>query len=175
MDSKRNAFSLMEMMVVMLVVAIVMALSAPMITKKTTGSANSCLWTALTGGNIGYNAKQDKVSAIIGGNVDEIASISSTLGGNVPKLTIATNSTHPQIGFMHSDAAVGIFNMIKDQGLAIGLNPIANKANSIALGNNTRAINTNTIAIGRNANASGYNSVAIGNNSIILTHMEELQ
>ena len=50
----KDGFSLMEMMVVMLVVAIVMALSAPMITKKT-GSAggSSCLWTSLTGGNIG--------------------------------------------------------------------------------------------------------------------------
>ena len=163
MDSKRNAFSLMEMMVVMLVVAIVMALSAPMITKKTTGSGvNSCLWTALTGGNIGFNARQDAVSAIIGGNVDEIASVSDALGGSVPKLTIATNGTHPQIGFMHSDVAVGFLNMIKDQGLVIGNSSTADKSNSIALGNNANAINTNTIAIGYGANAKGNYGIAIG-------------
>ena len=84
----KDGFSLMEMMVVMLVVAIVMALSAPMITKKTGGAgAGSCLWTSLTGGNIGFNANQDAVSAVIGGNNSEI----TAMGANVPKLTIATN------------------------------------------------------------------------------------
>ena len=153
----------MEMMVVMLVVAIVMALSAPMITKKTSGAgAGSCLWTSLTGGNIGFNANQDAVSAVIGGNNSEI----TAMGANVPKLTIATNGNYPQIGFLHSDIPVGTLNIINGQGIALGNYSVANKANAIAIGNNTNSLGNNTMTIGYGANARGNYSISIGTQSM---------
>ena len=63
-----SGFSLMEMMVVLLIVSIVAAASAPMISKKVVGSAENdspWVWTGLNN-NIAYNLDTSDSSAIIG-------------------------------------------------------------------------------------------------------------
>ncbi len=146
---KRNkllGFSLMEMLVVMLIAAVVTALSAPMITKKLSSPASSAgsLWTSLTGGNIGFNTNTAGISSVIGGDNNDIAA----LGNKRPKLVIGTKSGYPHIGFLCNDKATGIL-LLDDK-------------NRIILGNNTKTEGRNSIAIGSNITNTGKNSAAIG-------------
>ena len=163
----KDGFSLMEMMVVMLVVAVVMALSAPMITKKAGGAGGAgCLWTSLTGGNIGFNMNTNSISAIVGGNNDQI----TTLGVNVPKFTIASNSNFPHIGFVHEDLMSGTLMVANNNSISLGNNAKTVGSNSIAIGTNANAAtyddtSKNSIAIGYFANAGGNLSIAIGANA----------
>ena len=179
MDSKRNAFSLMEMMVVMLVVSIILALSAPMITKKTVSAGGGhCLWTSLTGGNIGFNANQDDVSVVIGGNNSEIAA----MAGNIPRLTISTekrntynpNHYYPHIGFIYKGDYAGHMTLTNNHSIIIGANAgmLRDSSNSIAIGSNAliECSYSNppatAIAIGANSNCAGGNHTVIGTNAI---------
>ena len=157
----------MEMMVVMLVVAIVMALSAPMITKKTSGAgAGSCLWTSLTGGNIGFNANQDAVSVVIGGNNSEVTAI----GANTPKLTIATKGNYPQIGFLQDDIASGIMHITNSINIENNTT-LSASPNSVIIGNkDTASASDFSVVIGNQANiTSSAQSVAIGNSANVIS------
>ncbi len=169
---KKQAFSLMEMMVVMLVVSIILALSAPMITKKTVGAGQGhCLWTSLPGGNIGFNANQNAVSVVIGGNTSEIQS----MGANTPKLTIATNSNYPHIGFLYDNKLTGTLRVGNSGAIAIGLNADASDTgtfdpgNSIAIGSNATATGRGVIAIGKGAVGNYWDSIALGSNTLALS------
>ena len=84
----QNAFSLMEMMVVLLIVAIIAAATAPMVTKKmarNVGSGDSpWVYTGLNN-NIAYNMNGSASQAIIGAtsyNANES-------GVNNPRLVLA--------------------------------------------------------------------------------------
>ena len=169
---KKQAFSLMEMMVVMLVVSIILALSAPMITKKTVGAGQGhCLWTSLPGGNIGFNANQNAVSVVIGGNTSEV----QAMGANTPKLTIATNSSYPHIGFLYDDKLTGTLLVGNNDTISLGNNSRAEGNSSIAIGANAQTAIVagqyswgycrDAIAIGTNTTATDKGSIAIGNNA----------
>ena len=169
---KKQAFSLMEMMVVMLVVSIILALSAPMITKKTVGAGQGhCLWTSLPGGNIGFNANQNAVSVVIGGNTSEV----QAMGANTPKLTIATNSNYPHIGFLYDNKLTGTLRVGNSGAIAIGLNADASDTgtfdpgNSIAIGSNATATGRGVIAIGKGAVGNYWDSIALGSNTLALS------
>ena len=178
----KDGFSLMEMMVVMLVVSIILALSAPMITKKTAGvGPGHCLWTSLTGGNIGFNVNQDDVSVVIGGNNSEIATMA---GGNIPKLTLSTkkrNTTNiyhddTHIGFVYDGEYAGHMTLTNNHSIMLGANANVSRygSNSIAIGSNsyiecshtTSPAPATAIAIGANTNCSGGNHIAVGTNAI---------
>ena len=82
----QNAFSLMEMMVVLLIVAIIAAVTAPMITKKmarNVGSGDSPqVFTGLNN-NIAYNMSGANASAIIGAT-------NYSYSGNVTSMFVKT-------------------------------------------------------------------------------------
>ena len=88
-----HGFSLMEMMIVLTIVAIVAAASAPMVNKKMVRAASEkSPWVFVNGESIGYNIDnengiQDRKTATIGANgrVPDNAGIS-------PRLYIDTNS-----------------------------------------------------------------------------------
>ena len=94
--SSKQGFSLMEMLVVLLIVAIVAAVSAPMITKKMVrGAGNSSPWVWIgLSGNIGYNIDNQNRTAIIGtsdaGNVNSKFLVKST--GTNPQIALAGQS-----------------------------------------------------------------------------------
>lgn len=160
----QNAFSLMEMMVVLLIVAIIAAATAPMVTKKmarNVGSGDSpWVFTGLNN-NIAYNMSGADASAIIGAT-----NYSST--GNQPRhprLVLAANGPdHPALVFAGADGAyVGQINM--DPGnriVTMNDQPVGN--NSVAFGFGQTIANTPTgvVVIGEGINAQGADAVAIG-------------
>ncbi len=149
-----NGFSLMEMMVVLTIVAIVAAASAPMVNRKMVRSAASAgspwEWVnGIPGNPIFYNHER---------NNNQTASIGSEVAPNNehPRLYIdSTDDAVPHIMFGRGNNNNNIMRL-----LAGGAN------NNIWL--STQNVNNNaqnTVAVGRNANASGSSSVAIGNGS----------
>ncbi|MCM1004440.1 MAG: tail fiber domain-containing protein [Candidatus Gastranaerophilales bacterium] len=149
-----NGFSLMEMMVVLTIVAIVAAASAPMVNRKmvrsAAGAGSPWEWVnGIPGNPIFYNHER---------NNNQTASIGSEVAPNNehPRLYIdSTDDAVPHIMFGRGNNNNNIMRL-----LAGGAN------NNIWL--STQNVNNNaqnTVAVGRNANASGSSSVAIGNGS----------
>ena len=74
---KKSAFSLMEMMVVLLIVAIIAGASAPMISKNMKDGANAgigdgnCGWLRVETGTVFNPKKADKKTAMIGKELKE--------------------------------------------------------------------------------------------------------
>ncbi len=157
---KIYGFSLMEMLVAMLIIAVIIALSAPMITKKNGSKASSAgsLWTSFTGGNIGFNTNTAGVSSIIGGNNDDI----STMGSKPPKLTLGTKNDYPHIGFVYNGKAAGTMTLKNNNSIIIGNITNATGENNIAIGSSLNISGNNTAAIGTQINNTGNNSIVIG-------------
>ena len=173
----QNAFSLMEMMVVLLIVAIIAAATAPMVTKKmarNVGSGDSpWVFTGLNN-NIAYNMSGADASAIIGAT-----NYSST--GNQPKyprLVLAANGPdHPALVFAGADGAYGgQINMDPDHSIVtmndqtVGKNSVAfgygqsigeRNVGVVAIGSGVTC-GSEAVAIGHGANANGEQIVAIG-------------
>ena len=64
---KTNGFSLMETMIVLLIVSVIAAASAPMINKKMVSAASDkSPWVWVGGKNIAYNLKNEPLTASIG-------------------------------------------------------------------------------------------------------------
>ena len=173
----QNAFSLMEMMVVLLIVAIIAAATAPMVTKKmarNVGSGDSpWVFTGLNN-NIAYNMSGADASAIIGAS-------SYSHGDNQPshpRLVLAADGANrPALVFAGADGAYGgQINMdlghsivtMNDQ--TVGNNSVAfgygqtignDKNGVVAVGTGVNC-GSEAIAVGHNANAIGQRSIAIG-------------
>ena len=153
-------------MIVLLIVAIVAAASAPLITKKITrNGTNDSPWifTGL-GNSIGYNMNGAENTAIIGA--------AQARGNNTPRLYIQTNQwDRPLISFgrgndtnnnlnfyayHHDNDPANIFSF----GFTAA-NRTVSRASIVLGGLGGDDIGTNSIAIGNNANTSD-NSIAIG-------------
>ena len=164
----QNAFSLMEMMVVLLIVAIIAAATAPMVTKKmarSVGSGDSpWVFTGLNN-NIAYNLGGANASAIIGAS-------NYSYGDNQPKyprlvLAAGEDSDHPTLVFAGSEGRYSG---------QIDMNPTTNvvtmsggngtvEKNSVAIGMEQTiggAKRTGIVAIGHKINTNGVNAIAIG-------------
>ena len=194
----QNAFSLMEMMVVLLIVAIIAAATAPMVTKKMTrnvGSGDSpWVFTGLNN-NIAYNMSGADASAIIGAS-------SYSHGDNQPshpRLVLAANGAdHPALVFAKADGAYGgQINMDPDHqivtmndqtvgrySVAFGFGQtIDGGEHVVAIGDGVKVNNNpqGAVAIGENAISNGeqytvaigVKATAAGNNSIAIGGMTE--
>jgi len=185
-----NGFSLMEMMVVLLIVAIVMAASAPMVSRKmirASAGDGGCNWDEVTGG-ISYN--QTGQTVMIGEG--------SRPSGYEPLLYIkSSDDKFPQIMFdgvengqekiqlllhngnMHfrnhalddSVTKSTTIGLTEDGGqnvnsgagsTSLGFDSGAVGEKSVAVGYGATASSDESIAIGNQATASGYSSIAIG-------------
>jgi len=149
--SKKSGFSLMEMMVVLLIVAIVMAASAPMISKKVssgTASDNGLPLFADNSGNLLFNIAS-------GGTKTFALGTKSIPKTNPPSLFIKTNNaSNPQITLRNAkdeDLHVG-YGVNKSISISDNI-PASTVKSSIAIGNQTKVEANNAIAIG-----SGYDS-----------------
>ena len=158
----------MEMMVVMLIVSVVLALSAPMITKKALGSAGAGanLWTNLTGGNIGYNIQGEDRSIIIGTGATGADAAETALGTQAPRLAIHSDTVNnPHLALVYKTSggynyACGIsFN----RNLLIGnSSTTAAGSDGIVMGNSAKIDGQGSIAIGYSANTDGDFGVGVG-------------
>ena len=161
-----HGFSLMEMMIVLTIVAIVAAASAPMVNKKMVRAASEkSPWVFTNGESIGYNIDnengiQDRKTATIGAN----GRVPNT-GGN-PRLYIDTNSdTTPHILFGRRGN-----NLMRLIAGGDNLNLWFNNRNvpaeaigTVALGWNSNAPSNRSVAVGMDTDAQAAGSVAIGN------------
>ena len=190
-EKKCFGFTLMEMMIVLLIVAIIAAATAPMVTKKMarssgtgdspwvfTGDRNSIAFipnnsqVLIGASKVPSDATQAKLyiagaedwSHIRFGNENNSSSLGITANPG-------TSSENSAIGISNANISNGSIMFGVDQSLlvgstsAIGIGNGANIAsNSIAIGNDTESTGTLGITIGKNSKASNKGAIAIGAN-----------
>ena len=151
----------MEMMVVLLIVAIIAAASAPMVTKKlsrNTGTGDSpWVFTGLEN-SIAYNmGGNDNSTVIIGATT-----VPNTLDGST-RLFIDSGNNASHIAFGNGNEEP--LQLTVDPTGRIGFSNAQIPANSIAFGIEQELAQSGIIAIGNDLEASGTNSIAIGSSS----------
>ena len=155
--TKRKGFSLVEMMVVMLLIAVVLAASAPMITRKVSRERSDKIFDML--GTDPNNAveyvKGRNQRIFMNGRKDGYVGIVET-GVNIPTNSVlfGQNMLSP-FDFVTKETSAN--NLV---GIGFGT---TNYLNSVAIGYKASA-NTDSVTIGNSANGNEY-GVAIGSNS----------
>jgi len=171
----KKGYTLAEVLIALLIVAIVAAISAPILTKSLirNKAASTKPWTWV--GNAAYSSSDGNSVAMIG--------LGTIPTGNLPRLLINTDyNERNAIEFYYGNVSAGNLS-INSQGtqignfvtstycayngiVSIGNNPntgVSKGSNSVAIGENTAAF-TEGVSIGTNARA-GINSVALGKNA----------
>lgn len=180
--NKRKGFSLVEMMVVMLLIAVVLAASAPMITRKVSRERSDKIFDMLgtdpnnaveyvKGRNqrIFMNGRKDGYVGIVETGVN-IPTNSVLFGKNmlfpfdyVTKESPANNLVG--IGFDTSNylnsVAIGYKAGAFTDAVSIG-NGASGSDYGVAIGSNSNTRHKNSVAIGYRAQTTGENAVAIG-------------
>lgn len=170
---KLRGFSLMEMMIVLLIVAILAAATAPMISKKLTRKTDGSspwVWTSLTNNSIAYNIDgSDSAAAAVG-----MAGVPRGLktrffidSVNVPQLSLSANGAN-MMHFYSNNKSLFITDdaSVKNttNSIAIGAGATSGTS-SVAIGAGTVAPNYRVVAIGSGISANKADSVAIGEGS----------
>ena len=157
----KNAFSLMEMMVVLLIVAILAAATAPMVTKKMARSAGNgdspWVFTGLNS-SIAYNLNGNDNAPVIIGATSTPASLTAPT-----RLFIDSGNTASHIAFGNGNAVpLGISADPANGRIGISNQTVPN--NSVAFGSEQNITDTldSIVAIGKGATATANNSIVIG-------------
>lgn len=157
----KNAFSLMEMMVVLLIVAILAAATAPMVTKKMARSAGTgdspWVFTGLNS-SIAYNLNGNDNAPVIIGATSTPASLTAPT-----RLFIDSGNTASHIAFGNGNAVpLGITADPANGRIGISNQTVPN--NSVAFGSEQNITDTldSIVAIGKGATATANNSIVIG-------------
>lgn len=180
--TKRKGFSLVEMMVVMLLIAVVLAASAPMITRKVSRERSDKIFDMLgtdpnnaveyvKGRNqrIFMNGRKDGYIGIVETGVN-IPTNSVLFGQNILfPFNYATKETSANnlvgIGFGTSNylnsVAIGYKASANTDSVTIG-NSASGNDYGVAIGSNSQTRYKNSVAIGYSARTTGENAVAIG-------------
>lgn len=180
--TKRKGFSLVEMMVVMLLIAVVLAASAPMITRKVSRERSDKIFDMLgtdpnnaveyvKGRNqrIFMNGRKDGYVGIVETGVN-IPTNSVLLGQNIlfpfnyaTKETSANNLVGIGFGTTNylNSVAIGYKAAANTDSVTIG-NSASGNDYGVAIGSNSQTRYKNSVAIGYSARTTGENAVAIG-------------
>ena len=156
-----KGFSLMEMMVVLLIMSIIMAASAPIVSRKmskSNGASSASPWIFVGNkGDIAYNLGGKKVSAIIGAT-----SLPSSAGN--PRLYIdCGDNSDAQITFGHG---AQVAKVIADPvNWKVGISNATIPEQSVAFGGGQAVSGTNVVAIGQGANATKIGATSLGSNA----------
>ena len=156
-----SAFTLAEMMVVMLILSIVLAAMAPVMTTRSKPN-NSTPWKYDTSINA---SARNNIWFGLGSSQHVMIGQDSFLGTDNAKLIINTNGTNSSIGFKNNGTAVGSL-WFKNGGMLLGKFAEGGDLGSsaIAIGNEVNAAQE-AVAIGKKASAGYINAVAIGANA----------
>ena len=155
-----SAFTLAEMMVVMLILSIVLAAMAPVMTTRSKPN-NSTPWKYDTSINA---SARNNIWFGLGSSQHVMIGQDSFLGTDNAKLLInADGSTNSSIGFKNNGTAVGSL-WFKNGGMLLGKFAEGGDLGSsaIAIGNEVNAAQE-AVAIGKKASAGSLISIAIGN------------
>lgn len=180
--TKRKGFSLVEMMVVMLLIAVVLAASAPMITRKVSRERSDKIFDMLgtdpnnaveyvKGRNqrIFMNGRKDGYVGIVETGVN-IPTNSVLFGQNIlfpfnyaTKETSANNLVGIGFGTTNylNSVAIGYKASANTDSVTIG-NSASGSDYGVAIGSNSQTRHKNSVAIGYSARTTGENAVAIG-------------
>lgn len=180
--NKKKGFSLVEMMVVMLLIAVVLAASAPMITRKVSRERSDKIFDMLgtdpnnaveyvKGRNqrIFMNGRKDGYVGIVETGVN-IPTNSVLFGQNIlSPFNYATKETSANnlvgIGFGTTNylnsVAIGYKASANTDSVTIG-NSASGNEYGVAIGSNSQTRYKNSVAIGYSARTTGENAVAIG-------------
>lgn len=179
---KLSGFSLMEMMIVLLIVSIVAAASAPMINKKLVGVAtDKSPWVWVGNSNsIAYNLLGSDTQTVTIGATEPSESkrprlfIRARDGFTTPHITLQNNND-ASLKFLWAKNTIGLTtknysanNDLGSNSVVIGSSTnVTNCANSTVIGHSANIISSaNTTVIGANTYSQGFsNSVVIGANS----------
>lgn len=172
----KNAFSLMEMMVVLLIVAILAAATAPMVTKKMARNAGTgdspWVFTGLNN-DIAYNLNGASSTAIIGAT-----SYRAGTGPAHPRLVLANgDANQPALVFATSNGSYSgqiVWDSTKvsmnnakmgNQSVAFGMGQTIGETfpGVTAIGHGVNAAANQATAVGYLAKATTQSAVAIGN------------
>ena len=178
---QKRGFSLMEMMVVMLIVAIIAAATAPMINKKMIQNApgdSPWIWTSALGNSIAFNINGVANSPAVIGAVKSPTSTMFHIKSpdkTTPQMTVMDDSNNTlRFGYLNNSVILSTKeNANISRSIAIGEGAICT-TDSVAIGADAGAQYESSIAIGDSASVSGDNSIAIGasaqgpENSIII-------
>ena len=165
----------MEMMVVLLIVAIIAAASAPMVTKKlsrNTGTGDSpWVFTGLNN-SIAYNMSgSDNSTVLIGtstlpNNLEDAVRLYIDSGNNAAHIAFGNGAEEPLL--LTADPAlgrIGFSNASLTSGtIAFGIDQTidADALQGVAIGTGAELLSNHDIAIGVNASSQGVRSIAIG-------------
>ena len=154
-----RAFTLAEMMVVMLIVSIVLACLAPGMTTRMKANQDIQLspWKWADNNSDAYFSVGSNQSAMIG--LKEKAATDSAK-------FIIDNSTNLTDFILFKNGANVLGRLrFNNGGLVLGSRSEVIQQNSVSIGNNANASSSGAIAIGQGTTASAQNSVSIGNNA----------
>ena len=170
----------MEMMVVLLIVAIIAAASAPMVTKKLSRSAgtNDSPWV-FTGlnNNIAYNMNGNDNSTVIIGSTTTPADMQGSTrlyidsgnnashiafgNGNTVPLLLTADPTRGRIGFSNQEIPYKSIAFGTGQSITTGQS-LTGYSNIVAIGSSTTNNGRYSITLGSGATAQDRYSIAIG-------------
>ena len=155
---KHFGFTLAEMMVVMLILSIVMAAMAPVMTTRNKLDQSSP-WQWAGNGSDAYYGLGDAQVAMIGQQEAQNEDSGA-------RLVINTGDGKDHILFKSGENVQGRLKF-ENSGLLLGSLASGNLgSNAIAFGLNTRASNNNTTAVGVNSTATGSDSTSLGSSSV---------
>lgn len=172
--TKRKGFSLVEMMVVMLLIAVVLAASAPMITRKVSRERSDKIFDMLgtdpnnaveyvKGRNqrIFMNGRKDGYIGIVETGVS--VPVNSVLFGQNTLFPSANNLVGIGFGTTNylNSVAIGYKAGAFTDAVSIGNGANGNEY-GVAIGSNSQTRHKNSVAIGYSARTTGENAVAIG-------------
>ena len=168
---KKCAFTLAEMMVVMLILSIVMAAMAPVMTTRNKLDQSSP-WQWASNGSDAYYALGDAQVAMIGQEEADNTDTSSRLVINAPDgkdhiLFKTGDNVLGRIKFKDSGLLLGSLSSgdLVTNSVAVGRNTSVGGSNSTAIGTSSSATNTGATAIGANSSAAGGNGSAFGDSA----------
>ena len=154
---KKQGFSLMEMMIVLLITAIIAAATAPMVSKKMmrdAGAGNSPWMYAGLNGSIVYNPDGNTSKTAMIGTVNSSGSDNVRLlieSKDDPQLALKSSTASEPVNVWVNGKSISFTN--KKDGMHEGITALGYSANSSA---------ENSTSIGYNTNAFGKNSLAVG-------------
>lgn len=160
---KLKAFTLAEMMIVLLILSLILAAFLPVITKRSkVASSGAGAWRYTSDNNADiYFGTSNTQGAAIG---------IAALGDENTRLLLSTSSpTQSAIVFQNNSTTTGRLMVDGSNNIGLGNITLASNAlagtNSISIGNSSNSANADTIAIGHSAQAPASRSLAIGVNA----------
>lgn len=160
----KQGFSLLEMLVVMLIVAVVAAATAPMLSKKVVGEFSGdspWVWTGTTN-SIAFNLKgADQTTAVIGALQPPKKTRLYVEGGSIPQIILGHSGSNSTLDFQYDNNSN--LSIKGASSVAIGSTDTSAGSSAVAVGAGAKAQNATNVAIGYNAAAnSGEAAIAIG-------------